>query len=139
ALKPAPRLVCVTPSREYPLGMTMSLPRRLALLNWARAAGAWIFEDYYDSEFRYAGRPLAALQSLDADGRVLHVGTFSKALFPPVRLAYLVAPERLVDAFLAGRMGLDDHPAPHAQPALAAFMADGHFAQHLRRMRRLYA
>ena len=139
ALRPAPRLVCVTPSREYPLGVAMSLPRRLALLDWARQADAWIFEDYYDSEFRYAGRPLAALASLDDDGRVLHVGTFSKALFPTIRLAYMAAPEALVSAFLAGRTGLDDHPAPHAQPALAAFMAEGHFAQHLRRMRRLYS
>jgi len=139
ALAPAPRLVYVTPSREYPLGVTMSLARRLALLHWAREADAWIFEDDYDSSFRYAGRPLAALQGLDDDGRVLYVGTFSKALFPTVRLAYLVVPERLVESFLAGRAGLDDHPAPHAQPALAAFMAEGHFAQHLRRMRRLYA
>ncbi len=87
------RMVYCTPARQFPLGVTMSLPRRMALLAWARAHSAWIVEDDYDSEFRYAGRPLAALQGLDAAGRVIYTGTFSKVLFPALRLGYLVAPD----------------------------------------------
>ena len=118
--------------------MTMSLARRLALLERARADNAWIFEDDYDSEWRYRGRPLAALQGLDRDGRVIYAGSFSKVLFASLRIGYLVVPARVVDAFLAARATLDDQPSLIAQPALAAFMADGHFAAYLRRQRRIY-
>jgi GntR family transcriptional regulator / MocR family aminotransferase len=136
---PEARLACVAPSHQYPLGTVMSLGRRLELLAWARGAGAWVIEDDYDSEFRYAGRPLAALQGLDEDGRVIYVGSFSKVLFPSLRLGYLVAPPALVDGFIAARSTLDDHAAMTAQPALAAFIAEGHFAAHIRRTRKLYA
>jgi GntR family transcriptional regulator/MocR family aminotransferase len=133
-----PKLICVAPSHQYPLGMTMSVARRLALLEHARQANAWIFEDDYDSEWRYAGRPLAAMQGLDRDGRVLYAGTFSKILFPSIRLGYIVLPGQLVEPFLAARQALDDQPAVLAQPALAAFIAGGHLAAHLRRQRRRY-
>jgi GntR family transcriptional regulator/MocR family aminotransferase len=118
--------------------MTMSVSRRLALLDFARQVNAWIFEDDYDSEWRYAGRPLAAMQGLDRDGRVLYAGTFSKILFPSIRLGYVVLPGPLVAPFLAARQALDEQPAVLAQPALAAFIADGHLAAHLRRQRRRY-
>jgi len=133
-----PRLICIAPSHQYPLGMTMSVARRLALLDYARQINAWIFEDDYDSEWRYAGRPLAAMQGLDRDGRVLYAGTFSKILFPSIRLGYIVLPAPLVAPFLAARQALDDQPAVLAQPALAAFIAGGHLASHLRRQRRRY-
>ncbi|WP_119460608.1 PLP-dependent aminotransferase family protein [Rhodospirillaceae bacterium SYSU D60014] len=134
----AARLVCVAPSHQYPLGVTMSLPRRLDLLDWARRADAWILEDDYDSEFRYAGRPLSALQGLDADGRVLYAGSFSKVLFPSLRIGYLIVPPPLVETFRRARAALDDHASTTAQPALAEFMAAGHFAAHVRRMRKRY-
>jgi GntR family transcriptional regulator/MocR family aminotransferase len=136
---PKARLACVAPSHQYPLGVVMSLARRLDLLGWAREAGAWVIEDDYDSEYRYAGRPLAAMQGLDRDGRVIYVGSFSKVMFPSLRIGYLVAPPALADAFRAARATLDDHAPMTAQPALAEFIAEGHFAAHLRRMRRLYA
>src|SRR5690606_38502487 len=98
----------------------------------------WILEDDYDSEFRYAGRPLSVLQGLDADGRVLYAGSFSKVLFPSLRIGYLVVPPPLVDVFSRARAALDDHLATAAQPALAEFVAAGHFAAHIRRMRRRY-
>jgi len=139
AAAPHARLACVAPSHQYPLGVVMSLARRLDLLAWAREAQAWIIEDDYDSEYRYAGRPLAAMQGLDRDGRVIYVGSFSKVLFPSLRLGYLVVPPALVDAFRAARATLDDHAPMTPQPALADFIAEGHFAAHLRRMRRLYA
>jgi GntR family transcriptional regulator/MocR family aminotransferase len=133
------RLVYVTPSHQYPLGVTLSLPRRLALLDWARRANAWVVEDDYDSEFRYAGRPLAALQGLDQGGRVIYLGTFSKTLFPALRLGYLVVPPDLVDAFTAAR-GVIDRQAPTlTQAVLADFIHEGHFVRHIRRMRTLYA
>ena len=148
---PTARLAVVTPSHQYPLGVTMSLARRLELLDWEREADAWIIEDDYDSEFRYAGRPLAALQGLDADragdgasrardagGRVIYLGTFSKILFPSLRLGYLVVPAALAEPLARARAALDDHPSAVAQPALAAFFEDGHFAAHVRRMRLLY-
>ena len=139
---PDARLAVVTPSHQYPLGVTMSLARRLELLDWAHATGAWIIEDDYDSEFRYAGRPLAALQGLEADRpggrRVIYVGTFSKILFASLRLGYLVVPPALVEPFGRARAALDDHPSALAQPALAAFIEGGHFAAHVRRMRLLY-
>jgi GntR family transcriptional regulator/MocR family aminotransferase len=136
---PDARLAYVTPSHQYPLGVTLSLPRRLALLDWARRADAWVVEDDYDSEFRYAGRPLAALQGLDRDGRVIYLGTFSKALFPALRLGYLVVPPDLVDAFVAARMVIDRQCPTLMQAVVADFIAEGHFARHIRRMRTLYA
>ena len=117
----------------------MSLNRRLALLEWASASGAWILEDDYDSEYRYAGRPLAALQGLDTAGRVIYAGTFSKVLFPALRLGYLVVPPELVDAFIAARALADRHSPSVTQAALADFIDGGHFARHVRRTRALYA
>jgi GntR family transcriptional regulator / MocR family aminotransferase len=136
---PHARLVYVTPSHQYPLGVTMSLHRRLALLEWASRSGAWILEDDYDSEYRYAGRPLAALQGLDTAGRVIYAGTFSKVLFPSLRLGYLVVPPELVDAFVAARALADRHSPSVTQAALADFIDSGHFARHVRRTRALYA
>jgi GntR family transcriptional regulator/MocR family aminotransferase len=139
AAAPHARMVYVTPSHQYPLGVTMSLARRLALLEWAGRADAWVLEDDYDSEYRYAGRPLAALQGLDADGRVIYLGTFSKVLFPSLCLAYLVVPADLVDAFVAARMLVNRHSPSLEQAALTDFIVEGHFMRHIRRMRGLYA
>jgi GntR family transcriptional regulator / MocR family aminotransferase len=136
---PGARLACITPSHQYPLGVTMSLARRLELLRWASRSGAWVIEDDYDSEYRYTGRPLEALQGLDTEGRVVYVGTFSKVLFPALRLGYLVVPPDLVDAFTAARELTDRHPPTAEQAVLAEFIAGGHFIRHLRRMRALYA
>ncbi len=133
------RLAFVMPSRQHPLGRTMSLARRLRLLDWANANEAWILEDDYDSEFRYTGRPLPSIRSIDRTGRVIYVGTFSKALFPALRLGYLVLPPALVGMF-RNAIALMVRSVPEAtQMALANFIADGHFASHLRRMRDLYA
>jgi GntR family transcriptional regulator / MocR family aminotransferase len=136
---PGARLAFVTPACQCPLGVTMSLQRRLALLAWASQAGAWIIEDDYDSEYRYVGRPLAALQGLDAAERVIYAGTFSKVLFPALRLGYLVVPRDLLEAFAAARLFADMHPPLLEQVVLAEFMTEGHFARHIRRMRLLYA
>jgi GntR family transcriptional regulator/MocR family aminotransferase len=136
---PGARLAYVSPSHQYPLGATLSLSRRLALLEWAARAGAWILEDDYDSEFRYAGRPLASLQGLDGEARVIYIGTFSKVLFPALRLGYVVAPPDLVDALAAARALADRHAPTLDQAVLADFIAEGHFARHIRRMRGLYA
>jgi GntR family transcriptional regulator/MocR family aminotransferase len=130
----AARLAFVTPSHQYPTGVTMRLGRRLALLDWARRSQAWILEDDYDSEYRYGGRPLEALHALDQDGRVLYVGTFSKVMFPALRLGYLVAPPALVGPMLATRRVMDIHLPIVDQMALADFLSDGHYARHLRRM-----
>jgi GntR family transcriptional regulator/MocR family aminotransferase len=138
-MAPRARLACVAPSHQYPLGVALSLQRRLMLLDWAREAEAWVLEDDYDSEYRYAGRPLAALKSLDADHRVIYVGTLSKLMFPSLRLAYLVAPPQLADAFRRLRAALDDQPSMVAQPALAELFRSGHLAAHVRRMRQTYA
>jgi GntR family transcriptional regulator/MocR family aminotransferase len=135
---PDARLVYVSPSHQYPLGVMMSLSRRLALLEWARRADAWVVEDDYDSEFRYAGRPLAALQGLDREGRVIYLGTFSKTLFPSLRLGYLVVPEDLVDNFTAARVVMDRQPSTLTQAVVADFITEGHFLRHIRRMRTLY-
>jgi GntR family transcriptional regulator / MocR family aminotransferase len=132
------RLVYVTPSHQCPLGVTMSLSRRLALLAWAARTGAWILEDDYDSEYRYSGRPLAALQGLDQAGRVLYMGTFSKVLFPALRLGYLVVPAASVDLFARGRAILDRQPPIMEQVVLTEFFNEGHFARHLRRMNGIY-
>lgn len=133
------RLACVAPSHQYPLGVVLSLQRRLQLLAWAREAEAWILEDDYDSEFRYQGRPLATLQSLDSEGRVIYVGSLSKVMFPSLRIAYLVAPPALVDAFRRARAAIEETPPMTPQPALAAFFAEGHLAAHVRRQRKRYA
>lgn len=137
-LAPTARLACVAPSHQYPLGVTMTLARRLKLLDWAQRNDGWVLEDDYDSEYRYSGRPLSALQGLDRDGRVVYAGTFSKVMFPSLRIGYLVVPVDLAEPFRSARAALDDHPSTIAQPALAAFIEEGHFAAHLRRMRRLY-
>ena len=139
ALDEAARLAYVTPSHQYPMGMTMSLRRRLELLDWAKQSDTWILEDDYDSEYRYEGRPLAALQGLDQAGRTIYVGTFSKVLFPALRLGYVVVPNRLVDAFVAARTLVDRCPPLIQQMVVADFISEGHFEQHLRRMRTLYA
>lgn len=132
------QLACVTPSHQFPLGVTMSLSRRLQLLEWAHKTETWIVEDDYDSEFRYAGRPLASLQGLDRHGRVLYVGTFSKTIFPALRLGCLVVPQDLVEIFTAVRALNGSHSPLIDQAALAEFISEGHFARHIRRMRRLY-
>ncbi|OKH88286.1 PLP-dependent aminotransferase family protein [Thalassospira sp. TSL5-1] len=139
ALKNAlPRMVVTTPSRNYPLGTTLSLTRRLALLQWAHDNDGWIIEDDYDSDYRYDGPPLSSLQGLDRENRVIYIGTFSRVLFPGIRLGYLVLPDDLVPVFRGLRGFADGVPAPTAQAALAAFFADGHFGSHVRRMRLLY-
>jgi GntR family transcriptional regulator / MocR family aminotransferase len=138
AASPRARLAYVTPSHQFPLGHTMSLARRLALLAWAERASSWIIEDDYDSEFRYVGRPIAAAQGLDTSGRVIYVGTFNKVMFPSLRLAYLVAPPDLVDGFVAARALGDGHPPVLAQAALTDFIEHGHFGAHVRQMRALY-
>jgi GntR family transcriptional regulator/MocR family aminotransferase len=138
-LAPHARLAYVTPSHQFPLGATMSLPRRLALLAWAQSAGAWILEDDYDSEYRYQGRPLAALQGLDESGHVIYIGTFSKVLFPGMRLGYVVAPPALAEAFAAARALTDRHAPGITQAILADFIAEGHFLRHVRRARARYA
>jgi GntR family transcriptional regulator / MocR family aminotransferase len=132
------RLAYVTPSHQYPLGVTLSLERRLALLNWAGRQGAWVVEDDYDSEFRYDGRPLAAIQGIDEGDRVIYVGTFTKVMFPALRLAYAIVPRDLVASFVTARGLVDGHPPTLSQMALTEFFADGHFGVHIRRMRELY-
>ncbi len=133
------RLAITTPPRQFPLGMTMSLSRRLDLLDWARRSDAWIVEDDYDSEFRYEGRPLAALMSMEETDRVLYLGSFSKVMFKSLRLGYLVVPPDQCAAFHSVHAELGPQASSVAQPALAEFMTTGQFAAHIRRMRRLYA
>lgn len=133
------RLVYVTPGHQFPLGVTMSLARRLALIEWAAKYEATIFEDDYDCEYRYAGRPVPALQGLAPQGAVLYAGSFSKTLFPALRLAYLVVPENLVDCFAALKSITSRHAPVLDQAVLHAFMAEGHFNRHVRRMRAIYA
>ena len=129
------RLAYVTPSHQFPTGVIMTLARRLALLEWATSTGAWIFEDDYDSEFRYGVRPVESLQGLDRHARVIYAGTFSKVLFPSLRLGYLVVPESLVDPFRAAKALADTGTGGLEQRALARFIRDGHFDRHLRRTR----
>jgi GntR family transcriptional regulator/MocR family aminotransferase len=135
---PEARAALVTPSHQYPLGVTMSASRRFQLLEWAQAAGSWIIEDDYDSEYRYESLPVASLQGLDASARVIYVGTFSKVLFPALRLGYIVIPPDLIEAFLTVRWAMDLGPPSFYQEVLADFIGEGHFARHIRRMRVLY-
>ena len=135
---PSARAALVTPSHQYPLGVTMSASRRFQLLEWAQATGSWIIEDDYDSEYRYESLPIASLQGLDAGARVIYVGTFSKVLFPALRLGYIVIPPDLVDAFLTVRRAMDLGPPSFFQEVLADFIGEGHFVRHIRRMRVLY-
>ncbi len=128
----------VTPSHQYPLGSTMGATRRLHLLNWAQSNGAWIIEDDYDSEYRFDARPIASLQGLDVNARVIYIGTFSKTLFPSLRIGYIVIPPDLVRHFAAVRLAMDIFPPYLYQEVLADFMALGHFGRHIRNMRRLY-
>jgi GntR family transcriptional regulator/MocR family aminotransferase len=137
-LAPEARLAYVSPSHQFPTGVAMSLSRRLQLLAWAARTGAFIVEDDYDSEFRFHGRPLAALQGLDEAGRVVYVGTFNKLMFPALRLAYLVAPPELADRFAAARALVDGHTSTPPQAALADFIREGHLGTHLRHMRTVY-
>jgi GntR family transcriptional regulator / MocR family aminotransferase len=133
------RLVYATPAHQFPLGTTMSLARRLALLEWARKSGALIFEDDYDSEFRYSTRPIPALQGLDRNGVVLFAGSFNKVLFPSLRLGYLVVPADLVPRLADTRSATSRHPPLLEQAVLCDFITEGHFGRHLRRMREVYA
>jgi len=135
---PSAALVYVTPSCQYPTGVTLSLERRLALLRHAEANGAWILEDDYQSEFTYSGRPLASIHSLDRSERTLYIGTYTNSVFPSLRLAYVVLPRLLVPVFEAVRRQLDDHTHGLMQAVLADFMDGGHFHAHLRKMRSLY-
>jgi GntR family transcriptional regulator/MocR family aminotransferase len=132
------RLAYVTPSHQFPLGVVMSLARRLALLKWANAAEAWVLEDDYDSEFRHGTRPLACLHGMDVDARVIYLGTFSKTLFPTLRLGFVVVPLDLRDRLVAARRALDFQPPVLNQAVLADFLAEGHYERHLRRMRAVY-
>jgi GntR family transcriptional regulator / MocR family aminotransferase len=134
----AVRAVYVTPSHQYPLGTSMTAPRRLALLDWASRADAWVLEDDYDSEYRYVSRPLGALQGMDAHRRVVYIGTFSKVMFPALRIGYLVVPHALCERFVEARRALDLFSPTLYQLALAEFLREGHFARHLRRMRGVY-
>jgi GntR family transcriptional regulator / MocR family aminotransferase len=132
------RAVYVTPSHQYPMGTTMSATRRMLLLNWAARSGAWIIEDDYDSEYRFGSRPIASLQGLDTDARVIYVGTFSKVMFPALRLGYVVVPKDLVPAFSAARDAADIFSSTLYQAVMTDFIREGHFARHIRRMRMLY-
>ncbi|MEZ4702042.1 MAG: PLP-dependent aminotransferase family protein [Rhodothermales bacterium] len=136
---PDVRMVYLTPGHQAPLGMSMSLARRLALLEWARATDTWLIEDDYDSEYRYAGRPLPALQGLDRHGTVIYAGSFSKVLFPGLRLGYLALPAALVDPVAAARSLTQRHASILDQTVLCDFMTEGHFSRHVRRMRGVYA
>ncbi len=138
-LSPHAKFAMVTPSHQSPLGVTLSLERRMALLEWASKAGSWIIEDDYDSEFRYRGRPLPALKSLDRNDRVIYSGTFSKAMFPGLRLAYVVAPVSAVARFQAASYNLYAGCPYLFQAGIADFIAEGHFSRHLKKMRLLYA
>jgi GntR family transcriptional regulator/MocR family aminotransferase len=139
ARAPGARLIVVTPSHQYPLGVSMGLERRLELLDWANRNNAWIVEDDYDSEFRHQDSMIASLRSLDREQRVIYLGTFSKIMMPSLRLGYMVASKRCVDAFTRGRSRIDVHSSGIGQMALAEFMREGHLLRHLRRMRKVYA
>jgi GntR family transcriptional regulator/MocR family aminotransferase len=133
-----PKLMLVTPSHQYPLGMVMSLARRRMLLEYARQHRCWVIEDDYDSEFRYGSRPLASLQGLDTAGQVIYVGSFGKTLFPGLRIGYIVVPEALAASFATASAELYREGQLLQQAVLAEFIAEGHFTSHIRRMRALY-
>src|SRR6266403_23634 len=134
-----PRIIYITPSHQFPLGMTMSFERRTALLELARAHNAFIFEDDFDSEFRFTGPPLPSLQGLDNSSRVIYAGTMSKILYPSLRLGYIVAPEPLVDSMVKIRSAMDQHSPAIDQATLARFISEGFFLSHIKRIRELYA
>ncbi|MEO8017447.1 MAG: PLP-dependent aminotransferase family protein [Pseudomonadota bacterium] len=136
--KSAARAVYVTPSHQYPLGVSMNVARRLELLGWARRNEAWIIEDDYDSDYRYSSRPLGALQGMNGAAQVIYTGTFSKVLFPAMRIGYVVAPPSLVEKFIAQRLTLDLFPQTLDQLVLTDFLCEGHFSRHVRRMRAIY-
>lgn len=136
---PAARLIFLTPSHQHPLGVTMSLQRRMQIIEYAKNHNSWIVEDDYDSEFRYRGRALPAMQSLDSDGHILYVGSFSKTLFPALRLGYLIPPAFMVDAFSSAQTLLSQNVSPVLQQTLARFIEDGAYNSHIRKMRTLYA
>lgn len=138
-LAPNAKLAYITPSHQFPLGQTMSLARRIELLEWAENSGSWILEDDYDSEFRFRGRPIPALQSMDTHFRVIYLGSFSKILVPGLRLGFMVLPPDLVRAFVAARLAVSLVPPALSQATMSEFMRSGEFGKHLRRMRVLYA
>jgi len=133
------KLAYVTPAHQFPLGYAMSLERRLELLKWATRSGGWVFEDDYDSEYRYSGRPIPSLQGYDHTGSVIFAGSFSKLLFPSLRLGYLVSPDSLVEKFAAARRVTDRHSAVIDQAIMCDFITEGHLGRHIRRMRQIYA
>jgi GntR family transcriptional regulator / MocR family aminotransferase len=133
------RAAFIAPSHQYPLGVTMSATRRLQLLEWAQRAAAWIVEDDYDSEYRYNSKPIASLQGMDHHDRVIYIGTFSKVMFPALRLGYIVIPPDLVKSFAAMRQSMDLCPSHIPQAVMLEFIREGHFARHIRRMRPIYA
>jgi GntR family transcriptional regulator/MocR family aminotransferase len=135
---PKARVAFVTPSHQFPTGVAMTMARRLELLAWARTNDAFVVEDDYTSEFRYSGPPLASLQGLDEDERVIYVGTLNKALFPGLRIGYAVVPQALLPAFVGARYLMDRQPPTLHQAVVAEFMQQGHFAAHIRRMRQMY-
>ena len=131
------KMAYVTPAHQYPAGVTMSLQRRLQLIQWASQNGSWILEDDYDGEFRYKGRPLATLHSLDPNRRVMYAGSLSKVLAPALRLGYLIVPDDLIEAFTFAKTASDRHCPTLQQAIMARFIAEGHFERHLRRIRTL--
>ena len=137
--QPPPKIIYVTPSHQFPLGMTMSLARRTALIDFARTHDAYIFEDDHNSEFRFTGPPLPCLQGLDNSGRVIYSGTLSKILYPSLRLGYILAPEQLVEPMIKIRAVMDQHSPAIDQATLARFLNEGYFLSHIKRMRKLYS
>jgi GntR family transcriptional regulator / MocR family aminotransferase len=137
--EPLPKLIYITPSHQFPLGVTMSFQRRTALLDFARAHNAFVFEDDYDAEFRFTGPPLPSLQGIDDSARVIYAGTMSKILCPSLRLGYIVAPEGLVDSLIKIRSAMDQHSSPIDQATLARFITEGFFLSHIKRMRKIYS
>lgn len=138
-LSPAARVAYVTPANQFPLGTVMSAERRVELLSWAARAGVWIIEDEYDAEYRYSGKPIASLHSLDRSGSVIYVGTFTKMLFNALRIGFIIIPERLVEAFRIARSFMDRHAPTLDQAVLAEFINEGHFGHHIRKMRQVYS
>jgi GntR family transcriptional regulator/MocR family aminotransferase len=136
---PASRVVYVTPANQFPLGTVMSAERRVALLSWAARAGAWIIEDEYDAEYRYSGKPIASLHSLDRSGSVIYVGTFTKMLFNALRIGFIVVPEQLVEGSRITRSFIDRHAPTLDQAVLTEFVNEGHFGHHVRKMRQVYS